>query len=226
LSEREQPGRQIESLRALYDLWVDAAEEGYAEIVLTEEYREAYGALVNAQMRMRAHVQQEVERIAGELGMPTRTELNTIGERLQALRREVREQGTGAERESELAAVRAELASLKSAIGAAARAKAPAAAESPPAGAHAAALAPAARPPRHAVRARKLAPPRKRVVRAAAAPKRRAGERAAGRSVAASAVAGSFASRIAKFADASLGGARVRSTRANGRGAKNARPKR
>ena len=29
LAERTEPGRQVESLRALYDLWVDAAEEGF-----------------------------------------------------------------------------------------------------------------------------------------------------------------------------------------------------
>ncbi|MEO5626122.1 MAG: class III poly(R)-hydroxyalkanoic acid synthase subunit PhaE, partial [Dokdonella sp.] len=87
LSEREQPGRQIESLRALYDLWVDAAEEGYAEIALSQEFREAYGAMVNAQMRVRSQVQQEVERVATDFGMPTRSEINSIGERLQALRR-------------------------------------------------------------------------------------------------------------------------------------------
>ena len=36
----EQPGCQIESLRALYDLWLYAAEEGYAEIALSTEFRE------------------------------------------------------------------------------------------------------------------------------------------------------------------------------------------
>ena len=56
LSEREQPGRQIDSLRGLYDLWVDAAEEGYAEVALSGEFRDAYGALVNAQMRVRAQL--------------------------------------------------------------------------------------------------------------------------------------------------------------------------
>ena len=47
IAAREEPGRQIDSLRALYDLWVDAAEEAYAEIALSPEFREVYGALVN-----------------------------------------------------------------------------------------------------------------------------------------------------------------------------------
>lgn len=99
LAERTEPGRQIESLRALYDLWVDAAEEGFQEVALSPEWREVYGALVNAQMRVRAGVQQQVEGAARELGMPTRSEVDTLGKRLHDLRRQVRQL------ESRLAAV-------------------------------------------------------------------------------------------------------------------------
>ena len=48
LAEREEPGRQLGSVRALFDLWVDAAEEAYAASALSLEYRKAYGELVNA----------------------------------------------------------------------------------------------------------------------------------------------------------------------------------
>src|SRR3546814_4562536 len=40
LAEREEPGRQIQSARALFDLWVDAAEDAYAKIALSHEFRE------------------------------------------------------------------------------------------------------------------------------------------------------------------------------------------
>ena len=95
LAEREEPGRQIDSVRGIYDLWIDAAEEAYAEVALSEEFRDIYGSLVNAQMRVREQVQREIERISSDLGVPTRSEIDSIGERLQALRREFR-----AERES------------------------------------------------------------------------------------------------------------------------------
>jgi len=119
LAEREEPGRQIDSMRGVYDLWIDAAEEAYAEVALSEEFRDVYGALVNAQMHVREHVQREVERISSDLGIPTRSEIDTIGERLQALRREFRD-----EREAsadigaltaEVAALREEVAAMKSA---------------------------------------------------------------------------------------------------------------
>ncbi|HWG11119.1 MAG TPA: class III poly(R)-hydroxyalkanoic acid synthase subunit PhaE [Rhodanobacteraceae bacterium] len=115
LAERGEPGRQIESVRALYDLWVDAAEEAYAEIALSPEFREVYGAVVNAQMRVRKHVQQEVERIATDLGMPTRSEIDSIGKRLHELRRESRSRGDIAELVAEVAALREEVERMKTA---------------------------------------------------------------------------------------------------------------
>ena len=119
LAEREEPGRQIDSVRGIYDLWIDASEEAYAEIALSEEFREVYGALVNAQMRVREHVQREVERVSTDLGVPTRSEVDSIGERLQALRREFREEREGAsDREQlaeEVAALRREVAALRNA---------------------------------------------------------------------------------------------------------------
>jgi poly[(R)-3-hydroxyalkanoate] polymerase subunit PhaE len=116
LAERGEPGRQVESVRALYDLWVDAAEEAYAEVALSPEFREVYGALVNAQMRVRQHVQQEVERVAVDLGMPTRSEIDSIGKRLHETRRELKRQAEAApDLAAEVAALRAEVEQLKAA---------------------------------------------------------------------------------------------------------------
>lgn len=90
LIERSEPGRQIDSARALYDLWVDAAEQGYAEVVMTPEFRSAYADLVNSQMRLRQRVQAEVEHQAAQLGMPTRSELDGAHRKQHELAREVR----------------------------------------------------------------------------------------------------------------------------------------
>ena len=59
LAERSEPGRQLKSARALFDLWIDAAEEAYAQVALSPEFRKVYGDLVNAQMRVRAGVQRQ-----------------------------------------------------------------------------------------------------------------------------------------------------------------------
>jgi len=90
LAEREEPGRQLKSARELFDLWIDAAEEAYADIALSPEFREVYGALVNAQMRLRAGVQKEVELAGAMLGMPTRTELDSAHRKIAELERALR----------------------------------------------------------------------------------------------------------------------------------------
>ena len=90
LAERSEPGRQLQSARALFDLWIDAAEEAYAEIALSPEFRKVYGQLVNAQMRVRAGVQNEVEQVSGSFGMPTRTEVDAAHRKIAQLERELR----------------------------------------------------------------------------------------------------------------------------------------
>lgn len=90
LAEREEPGRQIASPRALFDLWIDAAEEAYAQIALSPEFREAYGNLVNSQMRLRGGIQQEVEQVSEMFGMPTRSELDGAHRKIVELERAMR----------------------------------------------------------------------------------------------------------------------------------------
>ncbi|MDH5834105.1 class III poly(R)-hydroxyalkanoic acid synthase subunit PhaE [Luteimonas kalidii] len=90
LAAHEEPGRQIETPRALFDLWIDAAEEAYAEIALSPEFRHAYAQLVDAQMRLRAGVQREVEQACTTLGMPTRTEVDAAHRKIVELERAMR----------------------------------------------------------------------------------------------------------------------------------------
>jgi len=110
-----EPGRKVESLKALYDLWVDASEEAYAAIALSDEFRQVYGEMIDSQMRVRQLQQQQTEEWCRQLGMPTRSEVSSLGERLQALRREVRAGGVagGAGQADEVQALRREVAALK-----------------------------------------------------------------------------------------------------------------
>jgi polyhydroxyalkanoate synthase subunit PhaE len=90
LAEREEPGRQLTSARALFDLWIDAAEEAYAKIALSAEFRTAYGVRVNALMRLRQAVQGEVEQMSAMFGMPTRSDLDTAFRKISELERSLR----------------------------------------------------------------------------------------------------------------------------------------
>ncbi len=111
-----EPGRQVDSLKALYDLWVDASEEAYAEIALSDEFCDVYGEMADTQMRVRQLQQQQTEQMCQQLGMPTRSEVSSLGERLQALRREFRashQSGASADHADEIMALHRELAALK-----------------------------------------------------------------------------------------------------------------
>lgn len=95
LAERSEPGRQLQSARALFDLWIDAAEEAYAEIALSPRFRRVYGDLVNAQMRVRAGVQDQIERMGSLFGLPGRTEVDAAHRRIAELERQVRRLAAG-----------------------------------------------------------------------------------------------------------------------------------
>ncbi|MCD9028161.1 class III poly(R)-hydroxyalkanoic acid synthase subunit PhaE [Luteimonas sp. BDR2-5] len=84
------PGRQIESPRALFDLWIDAAEEAYAEIALSLEFRSAYADMVNGQMRLRLAVQKEIEQACRLFDLPTRSELDGAHRKIAELERALR----------------------------------------------------------------------------------------------------------------------------------------
>jgi class III poly(R)-hydroxyalkanoic acid synthase PhaE subunit len=109
-------GVDIESLRALYDLWVHLTEEAYTEAALSAEFREVYAALVNAQMHLRALQQRQVERVSTQLGIPTRSEVNSLGERLQATRRELRQVASLSSKLAKLSEEVALLRAVKTAV--------------------------------------------------------------------------------------------------------------
>jgi class III poly(R)-hydroxyalkanoic acid synthase PhaE subunit len=90
LADRGAPGKQLSSARALFDVWIEAAEEAYAEMALSPEFRQAYSARVNAQMHLRKAVQAEVEQMTSALGMPTRSDLDAAFRKIADLERALR----------------------------------------------------------------------------------------------------------------------------------------
>ncbi len=105
LGEHASVGAQIDSARALFDTWIDAAEDAYARIALSADFRHVLGELSNAQMRLRAAVQKEVEQVSELFGMPTRQEVDAahrkIAELERALRRVTRTQAASASQRAE-----------------------------------------------------------------------------------------------------------------------------
>lgn len=90
LAQHEQPGSQLTSARAMFDLWIEAAEEAYAKVALSEPFQQVYADLGNAQMRLRAGLQREVEQVSERIGLPTRSEMDAAHRRIAELERSLR----------------------------------------------------------------------------------------------------------------------------------------
>lgn len=118
LAPLAQPTAKIESLKMLYDVWVECAEEAHAEIALSDEFRETYAAMVNTQMRVRLLQQAQVEKICAQVGIPTRSDIDNLGQRLHEFRREMRGGSAAAPnaQSDELRELRREVAELRALI--------------------------------------------------------------------------------------------------------------
>lgn len=88
LEQRDADKQPISTLREMYDLWVDSCEEAYGEYVNTDKYSAIYGRLVNSLMALKRHGSMMVDESLGAMNMPTRSEIDTLHQRLQEVRRE------------------------------------------------------------------------------------------------------------------------------------------
>lgn len=86
--EMAEKGEEINSLRQIYDLWIDCNEGAYAECVYSDEYSELYGRLTNSLMAVKKHGRNSIDELLSALNMPTHRTLNTMTKRQQELRRE------------------------------------------------------------------------------------------------------------------------------------------
>jgi class III poly(R)-hydroxyalkanoic acid synthase PhaE subunit len=84
-------GEKIDSLRGLYDMWVDASEDAYGDFATSDEYQVVYGDLINALMQVRKDINVLAEQHYVLMNIPTRSEINTMQHRQQENRRENRQ---------------------------------------------------------------------------------------------------------------------------------------
>ena len=77
------------SLKAVYALWVDINEKTYAQLTGSDEYQVLYGDAVNAFMALKKQFDTEQEKLLQAMGIPTRTEINSIYRILQQQKRAI-----------------------------------------------------------------------------------------------------------------------------------------
>ena len=81
---------QPTSMRELFDAWIEAGEQAWAEHASSDAFIAALGQFSNAQMRVRAARFDQINRLAQSLGLPTRTEVDADHRRIAQLERELR----------------------------------------------------------------------------------------------------------------------------------------
>lgn len=85
--EMTEHDEEINSLREVYNLWVECNEKAYAEYIYTDEYSELYGELSNALMALKQHCGKVMDQMLTKLNLPTRQGMNTMLKRQQEMKR-------------------------------------------------------------------------------------------------------------------------------------------
>ena len=78
---------RVESLRQLYDLWVDACEEEYAAYAMSDDYARRYAQLVGALAALKRQVSELLDETLDVMNLPTRRETDALQRRAQEGRR-------------------------------------------------------------------------------------------------------------------------------------------
>ena len=83
-------GKNVNSVRELNRLWLDAADEVFSEMYASEEYIQVQRDLSSAGLKYRIEAQKVIEMMLEALHIPTRSELDDTYRTLYELRKEVK----------------------------------------------------------------------------------------------------------------------------------------
>lgn len=83
-------GEDFNSMRQIYDLWVESNEKVYADYAFTKEYSELNGRLVNSQMAFKKLSHEVTEDILTAMNMPTTRAMSDLERRHYDLRKKIK----------------------------------------------------------------------------------------------------------------------------------------
>ncbi len=86
LAPRLKSGATPTSIKEVYDLWVDSAENVYAQAARAGAFVQAQAELTNATSQLRSAQRELLEEWARQYDLPTRSELNSIHQQLRDLK--------------------------------------------------------------------------------------------------------------------------------------------
>lgn len=94
LSAAERTDLTPENALALYEAWVESAEEAYAASVRTEDFSRLQAQLTNAAMALLLAQRRQAEALARAWGLPTREEADALQRQIRELRQQLGERAT------------------------------------------------------------------------------------------------------------------------------------
>ncbi len=83
-------GKNFDSMRQIYDLWVESNEKAYGDYAFTKEYADLNGRLVNSQMAFRKLSHEINEDVLTAMNMPTSRAMNELERRNYELGKKVK----------------------------------------------------------------------------------------------------------------------------------------
>lgn len=86
MQEATQDGKTINSVREVFNLWVDACEDAYAEYAMSDDYAKRYGRMVNTLMAVKRQAALLVDEWLEAMNIPTASEIATLQRRLHDTR--------------------------------------------------------------------------------------------------------------------------------------------
>ena len=86
---RSKDGETIDTMRQLYDLWIESNEAVYGEYVYTKEYAELNGRLVNSMMAFKKQSHEITEDALSAMHMPTTKSMDELERRHYELSKQV-----------------------------------------------------------------------------------------------------------------------------------------
>jgi len=88
LANPPKDAESLKSLKEVYAKWVDVCEDVYAKYAMSDDYTKLYGEVVNALMKFKAQMNHITDEAVAQLNLPTRKEVDSLHERVHALRRD------------------------------------------------------------------------------------------------------------------------------------------
>lgn len=87
-----QPGQKpFTSLKDIYAHWVNISEDVYARFAASPAHTRLYGEVVNTLSAVKREMTVVIDQWAGQMNLPTRTEVDSLHQRLHDMKREMRD---------------------------------------------------------------------------------------------------------------------------------------